>query len=227
MFSSNPVALVVGGTSGLGAQMAIRLATAYEVHITGRKRLVGVNAEKVHFHELRLDDRGSLSDAIGELVEKLPPLNLFVYAAGFFQKGAIDDLHESAISAMIDVGLQAPAFFLHHILARQRFLQGFIAITSTSQWTPRREEPIYTAVKAGLGMLAHSVSLDTSVERVVVAAPSGMRTRFWEQDGRDTSSMLDPDWVAAQILAQYKGAYGYKFLKILRDPPRVEVAEER
>ena len=129
---------------------------------------------------------------------------------------------------MLNVGLVAPINILNRILKYQSSLSGFIAITSTSQWTPRLFEPAYTTVKAGLGMFGNSVSLDLRVGKVLVAAPSGMKTDFWRDSSRDMSMMLDPKWVAQKIIDLYnEDGFDYKFAKILRKPPRVEVIEKR
>ena len=77
-------------------------------------------------------------------------------------------------------------------------------------------------------MFANSLSLDSQVGKVLVAAPAGMKTSFWRETTKDTSDMLDPKWVAEQIVKSYNdGQFDYKFIKILRNPPRVEVADAR
>jgi hypothetical protein len=37
--------------------------------------------------------------------------------------------------------------------------------------------------------------------------------------------MLDPHWVARQVVELSSGAFKYKYAKILRDPPQVIVEE--
>ena len=129
---------------------------------------------------------------------------------------------------MIFVGITAPAMFLRRIVRRQKLLKGFIAITSTCQWSPRLDDPMYTGVKAGLGRLADSISLDPQVEKTMDAAPSGMKTKYWRGTDIDTSEMMDPQWVADQILAAFQENFSYRFLKILGSPePHIEIAETR
>jgi len=82
-------------------------------------------------------------------------------------------------------------------------------------------------VKAGLGHFSHSVSLDPHVTKTLVAGPAGMATRFWDADKRDMSTMLDPEWTAEQIVRLYEDQFTYRFARILRDPPRVEITETR
>lgn len=218
-------ALIIGGTSGLGFEIAKKLNHEYEVHITGRRSRGDIlYPHQQHYLPL---DADNLLDTLNSLFSKIKHIDLLVYAAGFFQSGLIGELNRSSIEHMIHVGLSAPAIALNKLLARQRTLPGFIAITSTSEWTPRPNEPVYTAVKAGLGMLARSVSHDSHIQRTLVVAPAGMKTNFWRNTEQDTSTMLNPEWVAEQIMTLWETSYSYQYAKILREPARVEITEER
>lgn len=216
-------ALVVGGSSGFGLELARLLSVNHDVIVTGRRDPAVTNLQ---FLQLELGN-DSLGTSLDALVTELTEVDLVVYAAGFFQGGTLTDLNDTDIEKMNRVGLLAPVMLLQRILRKQRSLSGFIAITSTSQWTPRLLEPMYTAVKAGLGMFANSLALDERVGKVLVLGPAGMRTRFWEEDGRDTSDMLDPEWVATETLKLWDENFTYKFARVLRNPTRVEVIETR
>lgn len=219
--------LIIGGTSGLGLALAKKLAGTYDVHITGRQN---PNDKKVVFHALDLSDAEKSLPAIESLIQELPQIDLLIYAAGFFQEGTVTDLTASQINTMLSVGLTNAIYLTRGLLEKQGELSEFIAITSTSQWTPRLYEPVYTAVKAGLGAYANSLSLDPRVKKTLVAGPAGMATNFWkdtDKKAHDTSQMLDPDWVADRIIELTRENYSYKFARILRGPARVEVQETR
>src|SRR3989344_949746 len=211
-------ALIIGGSSGLGLELAHLLSATHRVLVTGRRN---PKQKNLQFIPLELDSV-DLTENLDWSHENLTNIDLLVYAAGFFQEGKIDNLSDVDIEKMGQVGLLAPAFIIQRIIKNQGSLPGFIAITSTSQWTPRLLEPMYTAVKAALAMLANSLSLDERVGKVLVAGPAGMATRFWENSPRDLSKMLDPKWVAEQILQLYEGNFKYRFARIMRDTARVE-----
>lgn len=216
--------LIIGGTSGLGLQMGLRLASYSQVIVTGRENPL---VPDIMFKFLELGLEQDIGD-ITNLVSELPEIDMLVYCAGFYQQGTLTNVTQYEIENMIKVGLTSPVVISQEILMKQKQLKSFIAITSTSQWTPRLNEPVYTATKAALGMFANSLSLDRRVDKVLVAGPAGMKTDFWrEYPNRDMEGMLEPDWVAEKILEYNKGDFRYKFIRILRDEPRVEVMEVR
>lgn len=219
--------LIIGGTSGLGLSLAKKLTKDYDVHVTGRREFTEAG---IHFHALDLSDKNGLDERISGLVAELPNIDLLIYAAGFFQDGTVTDLNIDQIDEMLSVGLTGAIYISREILRKQDSLSEFVAITSTSQWTPRLKEPVYTAVKAGLGAFANSLSLDPRINKVLVAGPAGMATDFWkgtDKKDHDTSLMLDPDWVADAIQQEREGQFAYKFVRILREPSRIEVQETR
>jgi len=224
-------ALVVGGSSGLGLELAYLLAKNHRsVTITGRE-----NPKVFQFRFLDLTWRDILLDREwrqhfqGELdvITDGQKFDTVVYNPGFYQEGRISELTDDAIFTMINVGLMGAALLMQRILNNQKKLSTFVAVTSTSQWTPRKLEPVYTAAKAGLGMLANSLSLDSRIKKTLVVGPSGMKTKFWKGTTKDTKQMLDPQWVAEQIVKLMDGKFQYKFARIMRQPARVEVVETR
>ena len=88
---------------------------------------------------------------------------------------------------------------------------------------------MYTSTKSGLGMLRASLSLDKEIGKVLVVAPSGIKTPFWERTKHsiETKDFLEPIWVAERIIELSSGPFKYRFAKILRSPPRVEIVETR
>lgn len=218
-------AIVIGGTSGLGLELASLLKVSHkQVFITGRKR--PSDFRKASYFPLNLSSADYVS-RINDLLVRLGAIDTVVYAAGFRQSGKLEELTRSSIEDMIQVGLSAPTAVLRSVLQFQKTLPTFIAITSTAQWTPHADQPVYCAVKAGLAMLTESVSLSGSVEKAMTVGVTGMNTPFWENTKRDTSSLLDPAVVAAKIIEQLQEDFAYRFIKVLRDPLRVEVAKER
>ncbi|MBP7807410.1 SDR family NAD(P)-dependent oxidoreductase [Candidatus Saccharibacteria bacterium] len=245
--------LIMGGTSGLGLELARLESENNQVIVAGRHdpALDGDGTAVDFTNGFRAIDLANepLAQKVKELVATLPEVEHLVYAAGFYQEGHIDDIGIDDIEDMLNVGLRGLIYTVKKVIERQDELPELTVITSTSQWTPREFEQVYTAVKAGAAQFANSMSLDPRVGKTLVAAPSGMATPFWDKDGRDTSHMMQPEWVAEQIQQlrngespllvvtnaegepELKADYSYCFAKILgaKDelPQRVIIEEIR
>jgi NAD(P)-dependent dehydrogenase (short-subunit alcohol dehydrogenase family) len=215
--------LIVGGTSGLGLELAKRChRLGHTVYIAGRH---DPNIQGLKYFNLKIDhETNRFSKQIDNIVANINDLDTFVYSAGFYQEGQIHQLKDEQILEMIHVGLTVPALFIQRLKYHSINPLNILFITSSSQYTPRELEPMYTAVKAGLGMLGRSLVLDKDLGKVIVVAPSGMKSSFWDKN-KDVSKYLDPEWVAEQIIILSEGAFKYKYAKILRDPQHVEVVE--
>lgn len=217
--------LIVGGTSGLGLELAkVYSSLGHTVYIAGRKNPNIANVQYLNF-----SITGNLDETISQidnLLSKLEKINTLIYAAGFYQEGRIDKLEDSQIAKMANVGLLAPTFIIKRLKNNQGKPLKIMLITSSSEYTPREVEPFYAATKAALGMLGASLSLDQEIGKVLVVAPSGMNTPFWDKN-KDTSDYLDPKWVAEKIIELSSGPFKYRYGKILRAPQRVEIVETR
>lgn len=217
--------LVIGGTSGLGLEIAKIESEQSNVIVAGR------HDPGVDFAEFRDFDLAteSLSRHMGEFVTKLPEINSLIYAAGFYQEGHIDELTDDEVDDMLNVCCRGLIFATKKLLEKQGGLSELVTITSTSQWTPRELEPVYNAAKAGVAHFSNGLSKDPRVAKTLVVGPSGMATQFWNEDGRDTSHMMPPKWVAEQVQILRSDDYKYRFAQILGAngelPNRVEIVE--
>ena len=216
--------LIIGGTSGVGKELAAHyVSEGHNVCVTGRKNS---DLEGAIYAKLAItDDNTALAGDIDRVLRGFEHIHTLIYAAGFLQRGHIDQLSDHDLRTMTNVGLLAPMMLIQRLKQSAPTPLKVMLITSSSQYTPREFEPSYCATKSGLGMLGASLAQDPEIGKVLVAAPSGIKTPFWEGTGEDTSTMLNPVWVARQIVELSAGAFKYKYAKLLRDPARTEVVE--
>ena len=216
--------LIIGGTSGIGLALATHYSQAgHKVCVTGRK---DPYLENVLFFPLCITASSTdLSRDLDSLVKVFPGVHTLVYSAGFLQRSTIDDLDDDALLTMSYIGLVAPMLLAARLKPLAPTPLKIMLVTSSSQYTPRALEPAYAATKAGLGMLGASLARDSAIGKVLVVAPAGTRTPFWDNTQEDTSTMLDPDWAAQQIVELSGGAVKYRYAKLQRNPARVEVVE--
>ena len=74
-------------------------------------------------------------------------------------------------------------------------------------------------------MFGASLVMDKAIGKVLVVAPSGMKSTFWRNTDVDVSDMLETQWVAEQVVELSSGSFKYKYAKVLRNPERVVVEE--
>lgn len=222
---SEKTCLVVGGTSGLGFEIAKKFRDLdYKSIITGRN---DPDEKNLEYRMLDLGSQG-LVERVEGLIDELPKINTLIYAAGYYQEGRITDLSEEEIETMLNVGERGLIYAVRAILNKQDELDELITITSTSQWTPRQKEPAYNAAKAAAAHFSNGMAEDGRIKKVLVVGPAGMQTKFWDGVERDDlHTMMDPEWVAEQVIDLRDTDKKYRFAKILREPARVELAEER
>ena len=217
--------LVIGGSRGIGWELAkIYANSGHNVTVTGRSA-PGQVINPIDFKELDLSSPHYIKD-IGDFIAETDLINHLVYAPGYYQEGTITDLTEDEIVDMVQVCGLSFIFATRAILNKQAKLDQCTVITSSSQWTARKLEPIYNFAKAGVGHFAHALSMDERVGKLLVAGPTGTKTAFHNGRNVDMSTYHEPEWVAQQIFDQSQDEYRYKFIKILRDPAKVEVTDK-
>lgn len=215
---------IIGGTSGLGLELAQYYASDNaRVHVVGR---TNPHIGKLSFSPINL--AAECTYELERFVENNPKPDILIWTAGFYQEGHIGDLKYSDIIKMTMIGITNFGILMNNIMRIHGELTTLVTITSTSAYMAREFEPVYAGVKAGLVHMSESLSLDPHIQKTLTVAPSGMATPFWKtQPGKDISTMLNPTWVAEQIIEQLKEDYSFRSIKILREPNRIETTQER
>jgi NAD(P)-dependent dehydrogenase (short-subunit alcohol dehydrogenase family) len=156
-------ALVTGGTSGIGREVAKQLAAlGAEVVVSGRDAARG--AETVaeieaaggsgHFVAADLGD----FEAIGRLAEEVGEVDILVNNAGIFDFAPTADESRANYEAMFDVNVRAP-YFLTAALAPKMAGRGGGSIVNVSTMVAELGMPgssAYAATKAALASLTRT-----------------------------------------------------------------------
>ena len=194
----NKKALIVGGNSGMGWEMAQLLKKDFRVTVTGRTKKQEYG--DIDFKQLCITrDADECELALGHLAQQ--EWDVVVYAPGFYQEGLIDEFLGDDIQLMNNVCLTIPEMLIGSILEIHGTLGQLVVVTSTSAVKPRLREPLYSAAKAGLHMLTHCLQEDERIESVVLAVPCGMNTEFYASADRDTGAFADPKAIAERVVS--------------------------
>jgi NAD(P)-dependent dehydrogenase (short-subunit alcohol dehydrogenase family) len=185
----NKVAVVVGGTSGIGRAIAHGLAQAGADVVPTSRRAEHVEAaareiEAFGRRSLRVvsdvSDRESLARVLSETVDAFGKVDILVNSAGRTKRAPTIDFSENDWTAIIDTNLngtlRACQVFGKHMLERES--GSIINIASLSTFVALHEVAAYSASKAAVGSLTKSLAVEWSSRgvRVNAIAPGVFRT---------------------------------------------------
>jgi len=177
------VALVTGASSGIGREVARRLAAR------GARVLAhGRNIEALQ----QLDATPLVADlaepgAGARLAEAAGPVDIVVANAGLGWAGPFGEMPPESIAELIAVNLTAPIELARALLPAFGHRPGYlIFVTSIAGRMGVAGEAVYSATKAGLDSFAESLRFETygGSVRVGVVVPGVVETAFFERRGR-------------------------------------------
>jgi NAD(P)-dependent dehydrogenase (short-subunit alcohol dehydrogenase family) len=183
------VAVVVGGTSGIGQSIAIGLAEAGADVIASARRadMVDATAKEIEAQGRRslrvcsdVHDRESLESLLAEAVAKFGKVDILVNAAGRTKRTPFAELEESEWNDILETNLTG-AYRVSQIFGRhmvERRYGRIIHIASIGAFAALHEVAIYNASKAGLVGLTKSLAVEWARFGVCVNAivPGVFRT---------------------------------------------------
>jgi len=212
MEDANRVAVVTGGTRGIGEAIARRLAAdGFSVVISGHsKRSVSDALER--FAKDGLSIAGRVADAAREedqtalvrfAAEEKGRLDVLVNNAGIGEFGSVDELPPDRFRAVLETNLFGPFYAIRAAAPLMRRNGGFIVnIASLASVNAFAGGAAYNASKFGLLGLSDAAMLDLrhSGIRVATVLPGSVATGFADAHrGRESSWMLSPDDVARAV----------------------------
>ena len=183
------IAVVVGGTSGIGRAIAHGFAQAGADVIPTSRRAEQVEntareIEELGRRSLRLtsdvSDRASLEHVLNEAVQAFGKVDILVNSAGRTKRAPTIDFSEADWNDIIDTNLtgtlRACQVFGKHMLERES--GSIINIASLSTFVALNEVAAYSASKAAVGSLTKSLAVEWSSRgvRVNAIAPGVFRT---------------------------------------------------
>ncbi|OON82752.1 hypothetical protein B1H18_01555 [Streptomyces tsukubensis] len=223
-------AAVIGGTHGLGHQLALRGSSAgLHTIVYGRSVNSIADSGGLDTRALDLTDPDSVRTAN---IAMPTPAYVF-WVAGAHLKKALVETDEAELTALTRLLFTGPVSFLRRLLTADHGPVHLVTIASSSSWKRRERETLYCALKAAQAAFTRNLVPELLAahpsSRVTLVNPGGLAVPdFHTGLDIDYGHMMDPGEVADIIWRLARQQAGpFEEVQILRsaEPGREGVPE--
>jgi 3-oxoacyl-[acyl-carrier protein] reductase len=167
------VALVTGGSGGIGAALAARLTqegATVAVHYASNRAAAEATGARVF--QADLHDPRAPEQLVDAVEAELGPVDILAANAGLSRPAAYEDVDAQAFDETLAVNLRAPFLLARRVLPgmRERRYGRILFTSSVAALTGGVVGPHYAASKAGLHGLTHFLAARAAPDGVTVNA---------------------------------------------------------
>jgi NAD(P)-dependent dehydrogenase (short-subunit alcohol dehydrogenase family) len=188
------VALVTGGTNGIGRSVARLLHDdGFKVIVFARKRALLDSMAAEGFVSLQGDvsDQRSLNGLIAEIAARFGRLDALVHCAGVVESEPAESITIDSVRRQVDINLVGTILVNHVAIPLLKLRGGSIVNFSTAiVHAPIAGTSVYAATKAGVEGFSRALAFELGPAqiRVNVIVPALVRSNIWLAAGMSSES---------------------------------------
>jgi NAD(P)-dependent dehydrogenase (short-subunit alcohol dehydrogenase family) len=219
---SGQVAIVTGGTSGIGAavsklltQAGARVAVLSEVPKSGLDQEVA-SGQVAFARQVDIADAAAVANAVAEVEEALGPVTLLVNNAAIWAPNPVPDSPLSLFNRHIDVNVKGTFYVTQAVLPKmiEAGSGAIVFIGSVSGTAGRAGDSAYSASKAAVAMLARTLAAELGPKgiRINCVCPGAVATPL-------TANLRTPE--GEQAIAALMASHPSPRRKFFMDPEQI------
>lgn len=193
---NNQIALIFGGSSGIGKATALRLAQeGATVAVIASGDIAKANEVVAEIEQRGGKAKGFTADVrsvssirrtVADVEQGLGPIDILVYSAGVYYPTLLGETEEDQFDRMVDINFKG-AFFAIDAVAegmKQRGRGRIVNLASVAAYRGSSTYPLYAATKAAIMMLTRSLvgKLAPHGIHINAVAPGNTATALNEND---------------------------------------------
>ena len=188
------VALITGGSAGIGLAAAKRLAQlgmrcALVARTEKTLRAAASQIEDAEIFPLDLHDLEKVAALPAQVIERMGRLDVLVNNAGVHHRGTMLSRSPLELAEMVTVNLASPVVLTRAAAPLMREGGSIVNVASLAGMVPVRHQATYGATKAGLRAFSKAIRQELAGKlSVSVVSPGPVDTGFW---GEDVSKVAD------------------------------------
>lgn len=190
------VAIVTGGSSGIGKATALRFgAEGAAVGVVASSDLSKAQAVvdeivsaggKAIALQIDLRDVKTIAPAFQKVADAFGPIDILVNSAGVYIPTPVGDTSEELYDKIMDTNLKGIFFAIQAVAAsmKERRSGRIVNVASVAAFKGSQRYPLYSVAKAGVAMMTRALALDLAPHNVAInaIAPGNTATPINEQD---------------------------------------------
>ena len=201
---NNKVALITGGTTGIGFSTAMMMAeSGATVAVAGRSESKGKKAltrlkemnENCIYIAADVSKTAACQQVVQETVSRLGRLDILVNSAGVFMEGPIETFSEEDYHHVMDINVKGTFFMCQSALPEIRKSGGgaIVNVSSDSGIMGNRDGTLYCASKGAVTIFTKALAVDVAKDniRVNCVCPGDVLTPMFDKEAARSDDPQD------------------------------------